>query len=406
MFGGFLTVFLTWGIATSFGVFTVYYKNELLPDTSSFHIGWISSVQSAFIFYGGSLTGKLFDAGYFYHLEISGAVTCVACFMLIAECTEYYQILLAQGVGMGLGMGVMFGPALACTGAYFKKRRPLVMAVCSSGCGFGGMIFPIITNNLLYSVGFKWTLRILGFVDLTLLAVVIGIMRDRIPRRVRQEHLAASLAATGKSSSFFSLNAWIDVSALRDPVFMLFAFGVSFCFLVTYAPYAFLQSFAIKVNASDALVKYIIALLGGISFFGRISTYIFAKWFGPLNCLGIFAFLASITLYAWPSITSEPQLIIFAIAYGFLSGIIATFPPFVVPILTTDITRLGVRFGMAFLGLGTGCLLSIPMAGLVLGSEYDRYMQLAMFCGTGMMIATILLAACRVARAGFALGKI
>lgn len=46
---------------------------------------------------------------------------------------RYYQTFLAQGVGMGLGMGLLFLPALTITSHYFRKRRSLAMGAVVSG---------------------------------------------------------------------------------------------------------------------------------------------------------------------------------------------------------------------------------------------------------------------------------
>lgn len=168
LLGGFLSVLTTWGIITSFGVFQTYYKTDLFKHLSSFQLGWIQSLQLSCIFMGGVFTGRLFDDGYFYYLEIIGSTLIFVCFMLVAECTKLYQILLAQGVGMGLGMGMLFGPVLGCCSAYFKRKRGFAMCVCASGGGVGGIIFPIAANNLIQHVGFSWTIRILAFIELFL----------------------------------------------------------------------------------------------------------------------------------------------------------------------------------------------------------------------------------------------
>lgn len=402
LMGGFFVTVTTWGMTSSFGVFTAYYKKDLLSHNSSFQVGWINSVQTAFIFYGGTMSGKLFDAGYFYHLEITGMLLTFVSFILVAECTEYYQVLLSQGVGMGVGMGMLFGPSLACTGAYFLKYRPLAMSICTAGSGLGGVIFPIIANNLLYNVGFKWTIRILAFVELALFGIIAAVMRDRIPRAVRQQNLAKSHVGTG----FFALNSWLDVSVFRDPVFMLFAIAMGCCFLSQYPPYAYLQSFALSLHAPEHLTKYIVSLLNGLGFFGRLSCYFIARAVGPINSTVLVTLFAGITLFSWAAVTNEGGLIAFTIFYGFLSGICGAFPPFVVPQLNPDIGRLGVRFGMVFILLGTSVLISIPVGGLVLGHDYDRFTHLAYFCGGCMIASSVILMCCRLARAGVTVAKV
>lgn len=395
--GAFLVAFSTWGITTSFGVFTAYYKEVLLPDVSSFKIGWINSVQTALIFYGATLTGKLFDSGYFYVLEFTGIAVTIVCFTLIGECTQYYQLLLAQGVGLGLGMGILFGPVLACMGTYFKKNRTLAMAIAPCGAGVGGTVIPIITNNLLYNIGFKWTIRALALVELVLFFIIAALMRDRIPRNVRQAHL---LKKTG-SSSFWAFNTWVDTEALRDPVFMLFLVGISMCFFVIYPPFAYLQSYATHLGASALLTKYIVAILAACSVVGRLSMFLWAKIFGPLNSTGIFSFFCGVTIYTWAAVNSEAGLICFTLFCGYFTGVINAFPPCVIPLLTTDVTRLGVRFGMVFFGVGTAVLFSIPVTGGVLGTTFDQYSHVAILCGSFLMAGSALLVGCRVACAGF-----
>lgn len=46
---------------------------------------------------------------------------------------HYYQNFLAQGVGMGIGMGFMFLPSLTVTSHYFRARRSLAMGVVIAG---------------------------------------------------------------------------------------------------------------------------------------------------------------------------------------------------------------------------------------------------------------------------------
>ncbi len=46
---------------------------------------------------------------------------------------HYYQNILAQGLGMGLGMGVMFLPTLSIPAHYFKAHRTTATGVMLCG---------------------------------------------------------------------------------------------------------------------------------------------------------------------------------------------------------------------------------------------------------------------------------
>lgn len=398
MLGGFLAVFTTWGIITSFGVFQTYYKNVLLPELSSFQLGWIQSLQLSCIFMGGVFTGRPFDDGYFYHLEVFGSALIFVSFMLLAQCTELYQILLAQGVGMGLGMGVLFGPVLGCCSTYFKRRRGFAMCVCAAGGGVGGIIFPIAANNLLERVGFPWTIRILAFIELFCLAILIAVMRDKLPFHVRQMY-----AKKKYTTSIFSLSSWIDESALKSPEFMFFVAGATLCFFALYTPFTQLQSFALHINADPHISRYIVAILNAAGVLGRFSVFLIARWFGALNMTVVLTLLAAATTFPFFTISSDATLVVFALFYGYLSGVIGTFPPFCIPHLTEDITRLGTRFGMCFFVLSIFTAFSIPLSGLTLGPNNDNYMAVSMFCGASFVAASVLLAMGRISKAGFKL---
>lgn len=50
----------------------------------------------------GIISGRLFDAGYFRHLLAVGSLLFVAANLLIAECTQYWQFILCQGLAIGV----------------------------------------------------------------------------------------------------------------------------------------------------------------------------------------------------------------------------------------------------------------------------------------------------------------
>ena len=74
--------------------------------------------------------------------------------MLTAECKEYWQLLLCQGLLTGLASGMVFCPTHAITAQWFKKRRSLAAGVITTGASVGGTTIPIIARNLIDLVGY------------------------------------------------------------------------------------------------------------------------------------------------------------------------------------------------------------------------------------------------------------
>jgi MFS family permease len=57
--------------------------------------------------------------------------------MMLSLATQYWHVLLAQGVCMGLGAGLLYIPSLALVGIWFSRRRSLAMGIVTSGIAVG-----------------------------------------------------------------------------------------------------------------------------------------------------------------------------------------------------------------------------------------------------------------------------
>lgn len=176
-----LVIMNTWGFINSFGVFQTYYVTALARPPSD--ISWIGSVQIFLLFFIGTLTGRATDAGYFRPLVLLGSAFQIVGIFTTAQATQYWQLFLSQGICMGLGNGCLFCPTMAVLSTYFDKRKMFAMGVAACGSGVGGLVYPSMVRQLLPSIGFAWTIRAIGFSQLTSLAVVISFLRTRIPPR-------------------------------------------------------------------------------------------------------------------------------------------------------------------------------------------------------------------------------
>ncbi len=207
---GWLVIFTTWGYVNSFGSFQTYYTLTLPYPPST--ISWIGSVQVFLTFLLGAFSGRLLDAGLFIPTFIVGAVLQLLGMFLTSISTQYWQLMLTQGVLSGVGGGIFFTPSLALVATYFNKRRSVALGFATMGNAAGGMIYPVITRELLPKLGFAWTTRVLAFLNMGCLALVLAFMRPRLPPR--------------KSGPIF------DWSAFREPVYVTFVVGV-FCLIMS-----------------------------------------------------------------------------------------------------------------------------------------------------------------------------
>lgn len=138
---GHFVIMNTWGFINSYGVFQSYYVTALSRPPSD--ISWVGSIQVFLLFFIGTFTGRLTDAGYFRPVFIVGALLgCLGLFMTSLS-TQYWQLFLAQGVCSGLGNGCLFCPSLSLLSTYFSKKRSLAIGIAASGSATGKRDFTI-----------------------------------------------------------------------------------------------------------------------------------------------------------------------------------------------------------------------------------------------------------------------
>lgn len=215
VFCAWLAVTNTWGFVNSFGAFQTYYS-AILPETNS-TISWIGSTQACLLFVVGIFSGRAFDAGWFRPTVLLGvAIQFVGIFTMSAA-TNYWQLLLTQGICTGIGGGIFFMPVMGLVATYFAKRRGLALGLVTVGNSVGGMIYPTVVRQLLPKVGFGWTVRVLGFINVMCLTVVIAFCKPRLPPR--------------KSGPLW------DADSFRDVPYILFVLGI--CFLMPSVYFVF-----------------------------------------------------------------------------------------------------------------------------------------------------------------------
>ncbi|KAH7103233.1 major facilitator superfamily domain-containing protein, partial [Auriculariales sp. MPI-PUGE-AT-0066] len=185
---GWLILFCTFGYTNSFGIFESYYVGALGKSASE--IAWIGSFQLWLQFSIGLIVGRAFDDGYGKALVIGGAAFYIICIFLTSLCKEYWQVFLAQGLGVGLGLGVLFLSAISVLPQWFQRKRVLAIGIVMSGSGVGGVGFPIMLNKLIEHHNYAYAVRTSGYLIIGLLIIACALMRFRVSgRKKRPAHL-------------------------------------------------------------------------------------------------------------------------------------------------------------------------------------------------------------------------
>ncbi|KAF2148920.1 major facilitator superfamily transporter monocarboxylate [Myriangium duriaei CBS 260.36] len=348
--GGFSLFFNTWGNLNTFGIFQTYYESGALFKETSSNIAWIGAVQAALLLALGMFSGPIYDRGYLRALLLVGSFMTVFGYMMTSLCTEFWQVVLAQGFCVGIGGGCLFIPAVAILPTYFRRRLGLAVGLAASGSSMGGVIYPIVFYRLIDRIGFGWTVRVIGFIALATLLIPCLVMKMRVkPPRVR---------------------AVIDTTVFTDVPFLIFVGALFLGFIALYVVLFYISYFGAATGVTDQKLSfYLIPILNAASVFGRTLPNAISDYVGTLNIIGPGALICAILTLCLIAVHSTGGLVAIAVFYGFFSGVFIALPPVCIAILTPDKTKIGTRLGMAFAFLSFAVLIGGPGAGALLGAD-------------------------------------
>ncbi|KAL3451135.1 major facilitator superfamily domain-containing protein [Aspergillus insuetus] len=422
VFGSFCCLLCVFGVINSAAVFELHFSENQLSDHSHTQISWIFSLYLFTVYFLGTLAGPVFDIYGHRLLVLVGSICLAVSPMLLSFATSYYQIILTFSIFSGIGGALLNTPAFAVIAHYFFLHRGLATGIAASAGGIGGIIFPLVLRRTLSSLGFAWSMRILGFILLAVLIPANLLLRSRTsvrqgtnrspstPPTSNDEAPAAARASTPKAKS-----AWPDFHAFKDLKFTLCCAGI---FLMEYGvliPLTYIMSYATAHNISTGDTYILPALLNAGSVAGRVIPGLLADKLGRFNMLlATMAGCASTVLAMWLPVgvsESKPLLTAFTFLLGFTSGGNVSLVPVCIGQLDVCGTeRFGRCLSAAMLVAGFGTLTGIPIGGAILGGDTGsgtgdvsevRWTGLVLFSGLAYVVSFGAFLAARGAAVGW-----
>ncbi|KAH0583380.1 hypothetical protein H2248_009007 [Termitomyces sp. 'cryptogamus'] len=382
--GAMCNTFSTFGFVNAWGTFQAHYQQSILKDSSPSDIAWIGSIQYSLIFLPGILVGRLFDLGYLKSILSTSSVLLIVATFLVAQCTRYWHFVLCQGIVIGIAAGGIFGPTTAVIGHWFHRRRGLAMGWIAVGSSLGGTLLPIAANNLIATVGFQWTMRIIGFI----LIVTLGVANLTLKRRLPPVNVAGGL---------------LNLQAFKYAPFTAYCLSAFFSFLGIYTVLTYVSVSALELGISESLSFYLLSIANASSLFGRLSSGLLADRCGPGNIIIPFTAVAGILTYAWPFARTQRELIAVVVLYGFSSGAYVSL--MATPIMSLGVTDdIGRRIGMFMSILSLGALAGPPISGAI-NTASGGFEVVGYYAGSMVLVGVALMLLTRHLVLGRVLGK-
>ncbi|EWY97523.1 hypothetical protein FOYG_02354 [Fusarium oxysporum NRRL 32931] len=364
----------TWGFTNSFGAFQTYFTDALHRSPST--IAWIGSTQTFLLFFLGTITGRLTDAGHFRKVFFVGSLATVVGIFASSFCHRFEEHFVTLGIAVGVGNGCLFCPMLTVMSSYFDKRRAMAIGVAACGSASGGLVYSAMARQLLPSIGYPWTMRAITLIQFALLAVANLYLRPRMPKKKRSE--------------------LIDWSAFRSTSYNFYAAASFFSLLSLYFSFFFLASYSRTaltppMSYEDSL--NLLLILNGVSVVGRLGSNYAADLFGTIKVFIPVAGAPATVLLAWIAVDSGAGIYSWAVACGICSGGVQSLFPAALTSLTADPQKLGIRIGMIFTIVSFSSLIGPPIGGSLINALGGRYLGAQVFAGVSMSLSTLFLVA-------------
>ncbi|KAJ5208060.1 hypothetical protein N7449_002439 [Penicillium cf. viridicatum] len=398
IFGAFACAFCTVGFMNSFGIFQEYYTKNQLSSSSTSTVAWIGAISIFFLFATSVGAGAMLDIFGPKLMVYVGSFGCVFALMMISLCEEFYQFLLAQGVVFGISMGLATWPMLALVGQYIKVKRAAAMGIVLAGSSLGGVIWPIAIDRLINkpSIGFPWTMRIVGFIMIPCFIFSCAAAKSPNTHNTNVESRDSNQQSDENTTEQKDIPQSHKAEALalvRKPSLQLLCLAMFIIYFGMFSPFFYTTSYAVEKGFSTSLAFYTVSIVNAASFPGRVLPGIVADKYGKFNCCIIATISAGIIALCWTKVTSVAGLVIWCAAYGFASGGILSLQQACAAQVATS-TTLGLAIGAVSGSTALSAMANVPISGALV--EKYGYLSLSIYSGVSLLLGGLLLIAARL----------
>jgi MFS transporter, OFA family, oxalate/formate antiporter len=320
----FAVTFVGFGSAYSFSAFVGSLQQDFVASR-----GAISLVFSlaGFLYFGlGVISGPLADRWGSRRLAVIGMILTGIGLASASAARSLNEVYAAYGLGVGLGVGCSYVPALGAVQRWFARRRGFASGLAVSGIGVGTLIMPPLASLLIAALGWREAYLILG----GLAAVVGGGMALLIEDDPRDRGLGPD-GDPLPSDNQPGRSAGASVGeAMRSRRFVGLYAACLICSFGVFVPFVHLVPYALDHGVRQSVAVLLLGVIGLGSTAGRCLLGDLADRMGRRLALVVMFAGMALTLAVWAVSADVWSLAAFAFAYGvFYGGWVAVLPAIV-----------------------------------------------------------------------------
>lgn len=390
--GAFAVTFVGFGCAYTFSAFL-----EPLQRDFGASRGSVSLVFSlaGFLYFGlGIISGPLADRFGSRPLAVTGMLLTGLGLAAASAARNLFEVYAAYGLGVGLGVGCAYVPAIGAVQRWFVRRRGLASGLAVSGIGVGTLAMPPLATLLIDALGWRGAYLALG----ALAAAAGGGMALLLENDPRARGLgpdgdpplsrAAAARPEGASVS----------AAVRSPHFMALYAACLICSFGVFVPFVHLVPYAGDHGVAASTAVQLLGVIGVGSTAGRFFLGGLADRIGRQSSLLLMFVGMAIALSIWLLSTGVWSLAAFAFVYGvFYGGWVAVLPAVVMDYFGGR--NVGGIIGILYTSVAFGTLIGPTAAGFAFDLTHDYRLPILASAAANIVAAVVVAVMFRTAPA-------
>jgi MFS family permease len=382
--GTFAVTFVGFGCAYSFSAFLLPLQHDFAASRGS--ISLVFSL-AGFLYFGlGVVTGPLADRWGSRRLAVVGMILIGVGLGAASVARNLMEVYAAYGLGVGLGVGCSYVPAVGAVTRWFVRRRGFASGLAVSGIGVGTLVVPPLAAWSIATLGWRETYLVLG-----IFAVVVGAGMALL---IEDDPRGRSLNADGDppAAGGGAIAAGIPLrQAITSRRFIGLYAACFICSFGLFVPFVHLVPYALDHGVSQSAAVLLVGAIGIGSTAGRFFLSGLADRLGrPLSFLTMFVGMG-LSFVIWLLSTSLWPLAVFALVYGvFYGGFVALAPAVVIDYFGGR--NASSLIGILYTSVAFGTLIGPTAAGFAFDVSH-RYTLPIMLSVGAYAVATAVLAA-------------
>lgn len=375
VFGSFMGFIPAFGMFNSVGAIQSYVSANQLKDVSTSTVSWIFSIYTFVAYSSCIFSGTFFDRCGAFKPMLIGTVAFCAGLVATANATTVYQFILAFGVVVGFGTGMLISPLVGAVSHFFYKKRATATSIATMGGSLGGISMPMLLRKTYDTIGFAWGLRVLALYCLGCLICSLCFTRER--QLIMAEERNVKIESWRQFFQVYFVDVF-DHKSLFELRFVSCALGIALAECSLVAVMVYLPTYAIMQGQSETTAFLLIITSNAVAILGRYLPGVFADHIGRFNVVILTVFMCGVvSLALWLPFGSHlGALYAFSVLYGFFSGSILSLSPVCCGQISKT-EEFGKRYSTMYLIVALTNLGLLPVAGAIIGEgtvqEYNNF---------------------------------